>query len=217
MAAEAAEQDALHPDLRQLTKTDPDPRVRRRAQTLLLVGQGQTLASAARLMGTAAHRIRSWQARFAAEGRQGLVDRSRRGRPPALDAVACAFLEEALAQGPQAYGLPVTIWSIRDLQILLQRERGITVSICTLHRVVHALGYRYRRPRHDLRHRQDAEAVAAAKRVLTWLEKKTLLSPEDPIWNAVNPVNDSIWSISTNARSIPIPTWQKSGARRGSR
>ena len=212
MGAEAAEQDALRRDLRQLTKTDPDPRVRRRAQTLLLVEQGQTLASAARLMGTAAHRIRIWQTRFAAEGRQGLLDRSRRGRPPALDAAACAFLEAALEQGPQAYGLLVTIWSIRDLQALLQRERGITVSVCTLHRVVHALGYRYRRPRHDLRHRQDAEAVAAAKQVLTWLEKKALLSPNDPIWSAVN---DSIWSTSTNARSMVIPAWQKCGNGEG--
>jgi transposase len=207
--AAAAAQDAVRRDLRQLTKTDPDPRVRRRAQALLLVEQGQTLASAARLMGTAAHRIRLWQTRFAAEGRQGLLDRSRRGRPPVLDAAACAFLEEALERGPQGYGLPTTIWSLRDLQALLQRERGITVSVCTLHRVVHALGYRYRRPRHDLHHRQDAAAVAAAKQVLTWLEKKALLIPEDPIWN------DSIWSMSTNARSTPIPTWQKSGARRG--
>jgi Winged helix-turn helix len=107
-----------------------------------------------------------------------------------LNEAACAFLEEALEealeQGPQAYGLPVTIWSIWDLQVLVLRESGITVSICTLHRGVHALGYRYRRPRHDLRHRQDAEAVAAAKRVLDWL-KKTVLSPNDPIWN------DSIW------------------------
>ncbi len=214
LAAGAAEQDAVRRDLRQLTKTDPDPRVRRRAQTLLLVEQGQTLASAARLVGTAAHRIRIWQARFAAEGRQGLLDRSRRGRPPALEAAACAFLEEALAHGPQAYGLLVTIWSIRDLQALLQRERGSTVSVCTLHRVVqsmHALGYRSRRPRHDLRHRQDAEAVAAAKRVLNWLEKKALLSPNDPIWN------DSIWSMWTNARSTRTPTWQRSGARRDSR
>jgi hypothetical protein len=31
----------------------------------------------------------------------------------------------ALEQGPQAYGLPTTIWSIRDLQALLQRERGV--------------------------------------------------------------------------------------------
>jgi transposase len=120
----------------------------------------------------APYRVRIWQPRYAAEGRLGLEDRSRRGRPPALDEAACAFVQDALEQGPQSYGLPLTLWTLRDLQALLLRERSITVSVCTLHRVVHALGYRYRRPRHDLRHRQDAEAVAAAKRVLDWLEKK---------------------------------------------
>ena len=113
--------------------------------------------------------------------------------------------KHALEQGPQADGLPVTLWTLRDLQALLLRERGITVSVCTLHRVVHALGYRYRRPRHDLRHRQDAEAVAAAKQVLDWLEKKALLSPDD-----------SIWSTWTTARSTLIPRWQRSGGVAGS-
>jgi transposase len=171
-----------------------------------LVEHGHTLASVGRLLEMKPDRVRIWQRRFAAEGRTGLLDRSRRGRPPALDAAATAFVEEALEQGPQAYGLPVTLWTLRDLQALLLRERGITVSVCTLHRVVHALGYRYRRPRHDLRHRQDAEAVAAAKRVLDWLEKKALLSPDD-----------SIWSTWTTVRSTLIPRWQRSGGGAGSR
>jgi transposase len=66
--------------------------------------------------------------------------------------------------------LLVTVRSFRELQALVQRERGIEVSAYTLHRVAHALGYRYPRPRHDLRHRQDAEAVAATQRVLNWLQ-----------------------------------------------
>ena len=86
-------------------------------------------------------------------------------------------MEEALEQGPQAYGLPMTTWTLRDVQALLLRERGITVSVCTLHRVVHALGYRYRRPRHDLRHRQDAEAVAAAQACARLAPKKSLSAP----------------------------------------
>jgi transposase len=60
----------------------------------------------------------------------------------------------------------MTTWTLRDLQALLLRERGLRVSVCTLHRVAHALGDRYRRPRHDLRHRQDAQAVAAARPLL---------------------------------------------------
>lgn len=58
MAAEqeAQSQEAQCRELRRLTKTDPDPRVRSRVQALLLVEHGQTLASVARHLGTAAHR-----------------------------------------------------------------------------------------------------------------------------------------------------------------
>jgi transposase len=189
--------------LRHLTKTDPDPRVRRQAHGALLVEQGQQLAQVARFFGTAPHRVRAWQERFLTAGRAGLADQARGGRPPKLDEAARAFVSEALDRGPQAYGFPVTVWTLDDLQTLLLRERGVQVSRATLYRVVHTLGYRYRRPRHDLSHRQNTEAVAGAKRLLEWLQKKQVLSPDD-----------SIWSISTNVRSMPIRTWRKSGARK---
>lgn len=192
--------------LRHLMRTDPDPRVRHRAHALLLVAQGQSVAAVARLFGTAGHRVRAWRTRLLAEGRAGLVDRARHGRPPKLGEADLAFVQDALERGPQSYGLPITIWNLRDLQALVERERGVAVSVDTMHRVVQALGYRYRRPRHDLTHRQDAEAVAAAKRVLDWLEKKAVLSP-----------NDAIWSTWTNVRSTPTPIWQRSGAARGKR
>jgi transposase len=163
-------------------RTDPDPRVRHRAHALLLLGEGQTVAAVTRLFATAGHRVRAWRERFLAEGREGLVDRPRRGRPPKLRTEDLAVLQQALKQGPQLYGLPVTVWSVRDLQALVQRERGVAVSVFTLHRTLQALGYRYRRPRHDLRHRQDAEAVAAAKRVLEWLQKKPTCVPTIPCW-----------------------------------
>ena len=186
--------------LRHLVKTDPDPRVRRRAHGVLLVEQGHTLAEVARFFGTAAHRVRAWQDRFVAAGRTGLADQARGGRPPKLDTAARAFVRDALDQDPHAYGFPMTIWTLHDLQTLLVRERGVQVSVATLYRVVHTLGYCYRRPRHDLRHRQDAEAVAAAKQVLDWLQKKRLLSPEDRLW--------SMW---TNVKCTRTPTWQRSG------
>ena len=125
--------------------------------------------------------------------------------PHALSDADRALLEEALERGPQAYDLPMTVWSIRDLQTLLEHERGVRVSVDTVQRTVRDLGFRSRRPRHDLTHRQDQEAVAAAKHVLDWLQKKRLLSPED-----------SIWSTWTNAKSTPIRTWQRSGGAKGS-
>jgi transposase len=73
-------------DLHHLTKTDPDPRVRRRAQALLLVAAGHSQVSAARLLQTSAYRVHIWQERSAVEGRAGLVERPRRGRPHTLSA-----------------------------------------------------------------------------------------------------------------------------------
>ena len=192
--------------LHHVIKTDPDPRVRRRAQALLWVAQSHSQASAARLLQTSAYRVHVWQQRFDAFGRAGLVDRPRGGRPHALSEADRALLAEALERGPQAYGVPMTIWSIRDLHALLQREHSVRVSVDTVHRAVQALGYRYRRPRHDLTHRQNAEAVAAAKQVLDWLQKKRLLSPDD-----------SIWSTWTSVKSTRTPTWQRSGDAKGTR
>lgn len=85
------------------------------------------------------------------------------------------------------------------------------VSVVTVHRVVHELGFRSRRPRHDLTHRQDPTAVAAAQQVLEWLPKKRLLDPNDPLLSA------SIWSTWTSAKSLPTPSWQRSGSAKGSR
>ena len=85
-------------------------------------------------------------------------------------------------------------------------QRGWTVSRATVSRALQRLGYRYRRPRHDLTHRQDAAAVASAQHVLRELQKRGLLPGLD-------------FGLSTwmNATSIPIPTWQRSGSGVASR
>ena len=187
--------------LRHLSRTDPDPRIRRRAHALLLLSDGHSVSAVARLFATAPHRVRAWRARFLASGRHGLADQPRPGRPPKLDAAALAFLREALEASPQTYDVPVTIWSIRDLREVLAHRLGVRVCTATVHRAVQRLGYRYRRPRHDLTHRQDQEAVAAAEDVLSWLRKK-----------AVTPPANGVWSTSTSARFTVIPAWQKCGS-----
>ena len=164
-------------DLRRLARTDPDPRLRRRAHALLLVAEGHPVAAVARLFETGPHRIHAWRARFLADGRGGLADEPWPGRPPKLDAAALALLAEALEASPQAYGLPVTVWSIRDLREVLAARLGIRVCTATGSRAAPRPGPRSRRPRRDLEHRRDHEAVAAAEEVLAWLRKKALTPP----------------------------------------
>jgi hypothetical protein len=92
-----------------------------------------------------------------------------------------------------------------DLQDLLARH-GWRVAIATVERHLHQLGYVYRRPRHDLAHRQNADAVASAEAVLAALRKKGVLT-----------MADCTLSISMSAISIPIRTWLLSGNDEGSR
>jgi transposase len=127
----------------------------------------------------------------------------RGGRPRKLGPAALALLEEALERGPQAYGWPVPVWSIRDRCALLWQHRQVRVSGSTVHRAVQGVGYRSRRPRHDLRHRQDHEAVAAAKEVLVGLGK------------APSPA-DRISSRSMNVRATGPPGWGRCGSGAGS-
>jgi transposase len=158
-------------ELRRVIRTDPAPRVRQRAQMVLLLAQGETVPAVARLFRAARHRVRRWRGAWAARGRDGLADAPRTGRPPKLTAGDLVLLADALGRGPQAYGWPVAVWSVGDLQALLQQARGTEVGLPALYRAVRGLGYRYRRPRLDLRHRQDAEAVASARGVPGWLGK----------------------------------------------
>jgi transposase len=140
-----------------------------------------------------------WRARFLAEGQSGLRDRPRAGRPPTLPVEARTVLATALEGNPMTYGYPVTTWTMVDLTDLLA-QRGWTVSPATVNRTVHALGYVHRRPRHDLHHRQDADAVASARHVLETLQKRGLITPAE-----------FVSSTSTSASSTPIPTWQRRG------
>ena len=190
--------------LRRLMRSAPAPRVRRRAHALLLVAEGQPLSRVARLFHTAPHRIRAGRAQFLARGRGGLVDTPRPGRPPKLNPAALEFLEEALGRSPQDYGLLSTVWTVRDLSTLFAHRYGVTVSPATVHRALLARGYRHRRPRHDLRHRQAPQAVAAARQVLDWLKK-----------TAPQVLVGFDWSMWTKAKSTSTPGWQKCGRSGG--
>jgi transposase len=191
--------------LRHLTRTDPDPRVRHRADALLVVASGLSLTRAAAQIGCSRNSLHTWAERYLAEGRNGLLDRPRLGRPRKLDAAACELLETALGASPLDHGYPVTVWTVADLHDLLDRH-GYRVSLPTVYRTLERLGYRYRRPRHDLTHRQDADAVTSAKHVLAELQKRGLL-----------PDLDSAWSTWMSVTSTPIPTWQRSGPEPGRR
>lgn len=116
----------------QLTRTDPGPRVRHRADALVLVADGLTLTAAAQLLHTSACRVRARRARLLVEGRDGLADRPRRGRPTKLDGEAGEVLSHLLTRSPLDEGYPVTTWIVTDRTDALGR-RGWQVSSATVY------------------------------------------------------------------------------------
>jgi len=182
-----------------LTKTDPCPQVRHRAHLLLALIGAASLAAAARATGVSDQALRRWRDRFLAEGRAGLVDRSRAGRPARITPAADHLLDDALADSPMDYGYPVATWGLVDLADLLRRRCGVTIGTEALSRHLKRRGYGYARPRHDLKHRPDADAVESAKHTLRTLEKRGLIALD---------TTSSTW---TNAPSILTPNWRRCG------
>jgi hypothetical protein len=78
-----------------------------------------------------------------------------------------AYLVTALTASQQYYGCPGPVWTVTDM---LGRQEW-PVYLTTFARTLHALGDVYRRPKHDLIHWEDAEAVASANYALTELRE----------------------------------------------
>lgn len=189
---------AHHPDLQVLTRRDPSPQVRHRAHLLLTLIKAATWKEAAAYADTSERSLRRWQDRYLQEGRDGLCDRPRTGRPRKVTPDVEAIIVDALERSPLDVDIPMAVWSIPALQEHLRRQ-GWSFGRGTVYHAVHRLGYGYQRPRHDLHHRQDAEAVASAAHVLATLQKRGLLA------------QDSVSSMPMSVTCIPIPLWQRSG------
>lgn len=191
-------------DLERLARTDPDEQVRWRAQCLVVVTRSRTQRDAAQLVKVDPSTLARWRRRFIGQGRDGLADRPRSGRPVKLSAEARQLLTTVLDELPTEHGYATATWTLADLQDLLAR-RGWVVTQTTVARTLHTLGYRYIRPKHDLQHRHDTDSVATAAKALQLLQKKGDLTAQE-----------FAWSTEMSVTCTPIRTWQSAGKNAGS-
>jgi transposase len=115
--------------------------------------------------------IYNWHRLWREKGIEGLANQPRKGRPPKADAAYCQKLEEALEKEPSEYGYGFTIWTTDRLRQHLEKETGLLLSNSRFRALMKKKGYRYRRPKYDLSHLQDAEAKREAEEVLEKLKK----------------------------------------------
>jgi len=140
-------------------KTTRDRRHWARLRGVLLASEGVPVAEIARDLGAAQSTVFGWLAHWR-ETRDpaALADAPRSGQPPVLKAAHRARLEQLLDEEPEAYGYKTVGWTVPLLAIHFAAVEGVPVSETTLRRVLHALGYRWKRPRYVLARRDPERA-----------------------------------------------------------
>jgi transposase len=86
-----------------------------RASIVLLAARSLSNSKIATRLGISVDTVRTWRGRYAAEGRDGLADRPRSGRPPTFTPVQAAEVKALACQLPAEHGVPLSVWSCPEL------------------------------------------------------------------------------------------------------
>lgn len=130
-----------------------------RLRGVWLAAEGMPVEEICRVLGRGPSSVYDWLAHWRrTRDPAALVDAPRSGQPPVLTAQHRARLEALLATSPRAHGYQSEGWTVPLLVVHFAEREGVTVSGTTLRRVLHALGYRWKRPRYVLARRDPERA-----------------------------------------------------------
>ena len=171
-----------------------EPKFRERCRAVLWSSGGRGIPEIAELLGVCYSTVWRWFADYRRFGLEGLKVEKPAGRPPVIDADGEAALEEALRHNPRDLGHPFTRWTLETLAEYVYAAVHVRVSINTVSRALHRLGYCHKRPKLSLKHKQDSRQVRRAK----WARDEAL---KKGLWTR----DATPSSTGTNANSISIP------------
>jgi len=150
--------------LREMYDQGEWPRLRRRAQTVLLAEAGYETPEIAEITRQSCWTVRRWLHRFTADGCEGLWEGLRSGRPPEITPTIELFLREALVKSPRDYGLTQPSWTTMLLSKVIKGRFKCEVSDESIRQHLHAVDGVCRRPTWTVRHRAEAQPGYAQKK-----------------------------------------------------
>lgn len=186
-------------------------RVAERAFMVLLASRGLSAPQIADLLAEHPETVRHWLQRYRTEGLEGLRDRPRSGRPPKAGADARATLRRTLAESPTEQGYPHTVWTVPLLARHLHRVVGLVLSASTLRRLLHALGYVWRRaklgpaPVHDPDTAARLAAIEAVQAEAARPDAALHMCYEDETHVQLLPLVRAMWRPRGRPQPIPTP------------
>ena len=154
--------------------------------------------------------VRRWIRKFNAGGITTIATRKSPGRPLLADEQFFETTKDTLAKNPQDCGYDATVWSAELLRKHLHIVTGTNISQRTMYNVLHRLDYVFKRPKLDLKHKQDPAKVACAKRAKTISKKKVDAAPDriafaylDEAEFHLNPQLTRMWILRGKQALIP--------------
>ena len=146
-------------------------KVAKRASVIYSLHLGYTPEEVARLQAVSVATVYNHVNRFQAEGRQGLPNKPKSGRPPKANSRYRERLQAVVESDPSQLGLGFSVWTLPSLQAYMTRETGIRLSQNRLSEVLQEMGYVYRRPKKDLGHKHDPHLRQQVKAALEAIKK----------------------------------------------
>lgn len=151
----------------ELRRRDLAPRRRERLEMVKAAALGHTLEEIVRWSDRSPRTVRFWLDRFVAVGTPGLADAPREGRPARADTAYLAALERAVETPPRELGLPFDVWTSPRLSAYLAETTAVRIAPGWLRALLSRRDFVSGRPKHTLKHLQDAAEVAACQAELT--------------------------------------------------
>jgi transposase len=148
---------------RLLRRRDLTPRLRERLEMVKAAALGRGEGEIAAWSGRTARTVSFWLGRFLAGGVAALADAPRPGRPARADAAYLAEMESAVETPPPELGLPFDVWTSARLAAYLAERTEVRLSPGWLRARLARRDFACGRPKHTLKHLQDASEVAACE------------------------------------------------------
>lgn len=149
--------------LERLHRRTENADVRSRCDMILWSNEGLSPPQIAERVRFSHDTVSRYIARYEGEGIQGLLPRSRSGRPRKVTAEYEALLMELVAQEPRSVGMPFSNWTTANLATELAKRTGIELTARQVENYLKANDWALRRPVRTVQHKQNPELVKDKK------------------------------------------------------
>jgi transposase len=138
-------------ELEQLYRKTEIPRVRTRAQMVLLSAEKRLKADEiADIVRESSVTVLRWLHRYIAEGLPGLMDAPRSGRSSILTDEFRKRLLEVVRRRPRSLELEYSMWTLQRLADFMAEDTGLRVSTETIRRTLAKEDIVFSRPQHTI-------------------------------------------------------------------